>query len=195
MHRALFGLMNLLPIAIMSAAIENASEGIFMAYNTRVVLIGTLFLGMCSGVIGTFMLLRKKALVGDVASHAALPGIGIAYLTVEAFSPGAGKSLPWLLVGASISAACGVIVTNLIQRTKLIKEDAALGIVLSLFFGLGIVLFTIIQGLKTGSAAGLNDFIFGKAAAMTANDVMIIALGSLVVLVVCLALFKEFAVL
>ncbi len=167
----------------------------YMAYNTRIVLLGTLLLGMCSGIVGTFMLLRKKALVGDVASHAALPGIGIAYLAVESVAPGAGKSLPWLLAGASLSAACGVIVTNLIQRTRLIKEDAALGIVLSLFFGAGIVLLTIIQGMKTGSAAGLGDFIFGKAAAMTAMDVTLIATASAVVLVVCFVLFKEFAVL
>ena len=166
-----------------------------MAYNTRIVLLGTLLLGMCSGIVGAFMLLRKKALVGDVASHAALPGIGIAYLAVEAVSPGAGKSLPWLLAGASASAACGVIVTNLIQRTRLIKEDAALGIVLSLFFGAGIVLLTIIQGMKTGSAAGLGDFIFGKAAAMTAMDVTLIATASAIVLLVCFVLFKEFAVL
>lgn len=172
-----------------------ASPATTIPYNTRIVMLGTLLLGMCSGVVGVFMLLRKKALVGDVASHAALPGIGIAYLVVEAFSPGVGKSLPWLLVGASLSAAGGVIVTNLIQRTRLIKEDAALGIVLSLFFGAGIVLLTIIQGMKTGSAAGLNDFIFGKAAAMTAADVLLIAAASSVVLFVCLALFKEFAVL
>src|SRR5437763_3278965 len=101
-------------------------------YNTRVVLIGTLFLGLCSGAVGTFMLLRKKALVGDVASHAALPGIGIAYLAVEAFAPGEGKSLPWLLLGASVSAVCGVVTATLIQRTRLIKDDAALGIVLGL---------------------------------------------------------------
>ena len=174
---------------------RDATSKPIMAYNTQVVLLGTLLLGMCSGVVGTLMLLRKKALVGDVASHAALPGIGIAYLSVEAISPGAGKSLPWLMVGASVSAATGVIVTNLIQRTRLIKEDAALGIVLSLFFGAGIVLFTVIQGMKTGSAAGLNDFIFGNAAAMTATDVRLIASASAVVLVICLVFFKEFAVL
>jgi len=166
-----------------------------IAYNTRIVLMGTLLLGMCGGVVGTFMLLRKKALVGDVASHAALPGIGIAYLVIESVSPGSGKSLPWLLLGASISAACGILTANLIQRTRLIKEDAALGIVLSLFFGAGIVLLTIIQVMKTGSAAGLNDFVFGKTAGMTANDVVLIGVTSGVVLFVCLALFKEFAVL
>lgn len=166
-----------------------------MSYNTRVVLAGTMLLGICSGVIGTFMLLRRKALVGDVASHAALPGIGIAYLVLEGITPGAGKSLPGLLIGAALSAAIGVGVATMIQRTRLIKEDAALGIVLSLFFGAGIVLLTIIQGMKTGSAAGLSDFIFGKAAAMTATDVMLIASASLAVLTLCLILFKEFAVL
>ena len=167
----------------------------YFAYNTWIPLLGTLLLGMCGGVVGTFMLLRKKALVSDVASHAALPGIGIAYLVVEAYYPGRGKSLPWLLTGASISAACGVVVTNLIQRTRLIKEDAALGIVLSLFFGAGIVLLTIIQSMNAGSAAGLNHFIFGKTAAMTLADVNLIAIASVVVLCVCFALFKEFAVL
>ncbi len=167
----------------------------YIAYNTRIVLIGTLLLGMCGGVVGAFMLLRKKALVGDVASHAALPGIGIAYLTVEAIQPGSGKSLPWLLLGASLSAGCGVLMTNLIQRTRLIKEDAALGIVLSLFFGAGIVLLTIIQSMKTGSAAGLNDFVFGKTAAMTLADVVLIAIASAVVMAVCLVLFKEFTIL
>lgn len=166
-----------------------------LAYNTRLVLLGSLFLGMCSGSVGTFMLLRKKALVSDVASHAALPGIGIAYLAAEAISPGGGKSLPWLLVGASLSATCGIIMTNLIQRTRLIKEDAALGIVLGLFFGAGIVLLTIIQGMKTGSAAGLNDFIFGKTASITQTDVLLIACASVVVWLVCFVFFKEFAVL
>ena len=83
----------------------------------------------------------------------------------------------------------------MIQRTRLIKEDAALGIVLSLFFGAGVVLLTIIQEMKTGSAAGLKDFVFGKTAAMTRMDVNLIAIASLVVLIVCWALFKEFAVL
>ena len=167
----------------------------FLAYNTRIPLLGTWLLGMCGGAVGTFMLLRKKALVSDVASHSALPGICIAYLVVEAYSPGNGKSLSWLLIGASVSAACGVLITNLIQRTRLIKEDAALGIVLSLFFGAGVVLLTIIQPMNTGNAAGLNDFIFGKPAAITLSDVYLIAIASGVVLVVCYSHFKEFAVL
>ena len=167
----------------------------YIPYNTRIVLLGTILLGMCGGVVGTWMLLRKKALVGDVASHAALPGIGLAYLVIESIYPGQGKSLFGLMIGASLTAAAGVIVSSLIQRTRLIKEDAALGIVLSLFFGAGIVLLSMIQSMKTGNVAGLNDFVFGKTAAITANDVSLIAIASLVVLVVCLIFFKEFSAL
>lgn len=163
-------------------------------YNTRVVLMGTTLFGACSGVVGAFMLLRKKSLAGDLASHAALPGIGLAYLIHEAFSPGSGKSVPWLLAGAGIGAAAGLGCSRLIQKVRLVKEDAALGIVLSVFFGMGVVLLSIVQQLPTGSA-GLNDFVFGKAASLTSGDVQSIALASGLVLVVCAAFFKEFSLL
>ncbi len=163
-------------------------------YNTRVVLLGTVMFGACGGVVGSFMLLRKKALVGDVASHAALPGIALAYLILEILAPGTGKSPPWLLAGAGAGAAGGLLCAGLLQRIRLIKEDAALGIVLSVFFGFGVVLLTIVQRLPTGSA-GLNEFVFGKAAALTAGDVLSISIASGVILVVCVALFKEFSLL
>ena len=163
-------------------------------YNTRVVLLGTVLFGVCGGVVGAFMLLRKKALVGDVASHAALPGIGLSYVILESLTPGSGQSPHWLLAGAGLTAAGGLLGTRLIQRIRLIKEDAAMGIVLSIFFGFGIVLLTIIQRLPTGSA-GLNEFIFGKAAALTESDVTSIVIASVLVLVVCCAMYKEFSVL
>lgn len=164
-------------------------------YNTRIVLCGTVLFGICGGVVGAFMLLRKKSLVGDVGSHAALPGVGMAYLILETVAPGSGKSPVWLLAGAAAGSACGLCCAGLIQRVRLIKEDAALGIVLSVFFGLGVVLFSIVQDLPTGSAAGLSEFVFGKAAALTAADVSSIAVASVIVLVVCGMLFKEFSLL
>lgn len=164
-------------------------------YNTRLVLCGTLLFGACGGVVGAFMLLRKKSLVGDVASHAALPGIGLAYLIMESISPGSGKTPVWLLLGAGAGSAAGLYCAGLIQRTRLIKEDAALGIVLSVFFGFGIVLLSIVQSLPTGSAAGLTEFVFGKAAALTAGDVASIAVASLIVLSICAVAFKELSLL
>ena len=89
----------------------------------------------------------------------------------------------------------GDLRAGLIQRTRLIKEDAALGIVLSVFFGFGIVLLSIVQSLPTGSAAGLSEFVFGKAAALTAGDVASIAVASLIVLSVCAIAFKELSLL
>jgi manganese/zinc/iron transport system permease protein len=160
-------------------------------YNTRVVLCGTMLFGACGGIVGAFMLLRKKSLVSDVASHAALPGIGLAYLILEALSPGTGKSPAWLLVGAAIGSASGLFCAGLIQRTRLIKEDAALGIILSVFFGFGIVLLSIVQSLPTGSAAGLTEFIFGKAAALTAADVTTIGVASVIIMLACGLLFKD----
>ncbi|MBS0201972.1 MAG: metal ABC transporter permease [Planctomycetes bacterium] len=164
-------------------------------YNTRLVLCGTLLFGACGGVVGAFMLLRKKSLVGDVASHAALPGIGLAYLILEAIAPGSGKTPVWLLVGAAAGSAGGLVCAGLIQRIRLIKEDAALGIVLSVFFGMGIVLLSVIQSLPTGSSAGLSEFIFGKAAALTAADVLSIAIASMLILLICGLLFKELSLL
>lgn len=164
-------------------------------YNTRVVLLGTTMLGVCAGLVGAFMLLRKRSLVGDVVGHASLPGIGIAFIVMEMIEPGGGRSLPGLLCGAAVAGALGVAATTAIVRFTRIKEDAALAIVLSIFFGLGIALFTIIQNIPTGNAAGLNHFIFGKAASLVADDVRLIAKSAFVVLVLCVLLFKEFSLL
>lgn len=164
-------------------------------YNTRVVMLGTLLLGVCAGMVGTFMLLRKRSLVGDVVSHASLPGIAIAFLVLELSSPGSGRSLPGLLAGALAAGLLAVVATTVIRRSTRVKEDAALAIVLSIFFGFGIALFTVVQNLPTGNAAGLHQFIFGKAASIVAADVLLIARAAVVVLILCGLLFKEFALL
>ncbi len=164
-------------------------------YNTRVVTIGTGVLGMAAGLVGTFVLLRKRSLIGDVVGHASLPGIAVAFILVELFFPGHGKSLSGLLAGAALAGFAGIGCITLILRWTRLKEDAALAIVLSVFFGLGMVLFTIIQDLPTGSAAGLNHFIFGAAASMTTRDVQLILYAALAVLGVCVLFFKELGLL
>jgi manganese/zinc/iron transport system permease protein len=163
-------------------------------YNTRVVVIGVSLLGLAAGVIGSFLLLRKRALLGDALSHATLPGIGVAFLLMSA-AGGDGKWLPGLLAGASVSGALGVLCILAITRLSRIKEDAALGIVLSVFFGLGMVLLGIIQRQQTGNAAGLQSFIYGKTASMLLSDAWWIAGVAAAVSFLCVALFKEFALL
>ncbi|MDA0283800.1 MAG: metal ABC transporter permease [Planctomycetota bacterium] len=164
-------------------------------YNTRVVLLGTMLLGVTSGIVGTFMLLRRQALIGDVVSHAALPGVAIAFLIGEAFSPGSGRSLHWLLVGAASTGLLAVVCVGIIRRFSVVKPDAALATVLGVFFGFGAVLFKTVQELPSGNQAGLQQFILGSASTMIAADVVMIAKAAAVVLVLSLLLLKELSIL
>ena len=122
-------------------------------YNTRVVFAGVTALGCASGFAGAFLLLRKRSLLSDTLSHSTLPGIAIAFLVAEGagFS---GRSLPWLLCGGAVSGVLGMLTVVAIRTRSRVKDDAALAIVLSVFFGLGIALLVIIQQLPTGNAAG-----------------------------------------
>jgi manganese/zinc/iron transport system permease protein len=163
-------------------------------YNTRVVFAGVTVLGAASGLVGTFLLLRKRSLLSDTVSHCTLPGIAIAFLIAEATGI-SGRSLPLLLLGAATTGVLGMGAVAAIRAKSRVKDDAALAIVLSVFFGLGIALMVIIQQLPTGNAAGLSHFIYGKAASMTAGDAQLILFASLTVALVCAALFKEFKLL
>lgn len=164
-------------------------------YNTRIVLAGTALLGLSGGIVGTFLVLRKRALAADVVSHASLPGIAIAFLLAEQFAPGQGRSVLVLLCGAFVTGFLGMAMTLAIRRWTRIKEDAAMAIVLGIFFGFGMALFTVVQRTRTGNAAGLSHFIFGKAASLVAADVWLIGIVSAIVTVVCCGLFKELALL
>jgi manganese/zinc/iron transport system permease protein len=163
-------------------------------YNTRIVVIGTGLLGAAAGVIGSFALLRKRALLGDALSHAMLPGIAVAYLLATLWG-GEGKSLPLLLLGATTSGLIGTLCVLGIRHWTRLKEDAALSIVLSVFFGLGVALLGLIQQTPRGHAAGLESFIFGKASALTAQDAWLIFWGGLGCVLLVALLFKEWTLL
>ncbi|MEM6884429.1 MAG: iron chelate uptake ABC transporter family permease subunit [Verrucomicrobiota bacterium] len=163
-------------------------------YNTRIVFIGTALFGAVGGMVGTFLLLRKRSLMSDTISHATLPGIGIAFIVGELFL-GYGKSLPWLMFGAAVTGLAGMGMVLAIRKLSKIKDDAALAIVLSVFFGFGIALVTMVQQMPTGNAAGLEGFIYGKAASMTVSDGWLIFSAALVAGLVCYFFYKEFKVL
>lgn len=163
-------------------------------HNTRTVLLGTAGLGFASGLVGGFMLLRKRALLGDALSHATLPGIGVAFIVMTAFG-GTGKWLPGLLLGAAVAGALGVGAILTIVHLTRIKEDAALGIVLSVTFGLGVAILGIIQNTGGASAAGLGSFIYGKTASMVVADVQLILVVAAAVSAVSMLLLKEFRLL
>lgn len=159
-------------------------------YNASVVVFGVTALGLAAGAVGTFLVLRRRALLSDALSHATLPGILLAFLLAGAMGWNA-RSLPLLLAGAAFSAFAGVFAVNAISRLTRITEDAAIGIVLSVFFAGGIVLLSYAQTLPTGGQAGLRSFIFGQAAALGRGEALgiaAIAAGSVLVLAL---LFKE----
>ncbi len=162
--------------------------------NTMWVVLGVLALGIASGAVGAFLVLRRRALTADVISHATLPGIAVAFIVMVGAGL-TGKSLPGLLLGAYIAGLAAMVVIVLIRRTTRLKDDAAIGIVLSVFFGLGICLLSFVQQMPSGNAAGLESFIFGKAATMLSGDAQLIGIASLVVIVVIVLFFKEFGAL
>ena len=155
-------------------------------YNAALVLQGVSLLGAAAGVIGCFAVLRRRALTGDALAHASLPGLCLAFIILRE------KSLPVLLTGAAASGILGIGVIAGLRRWTRIKEDAAIGIILSVFTGVGTVLLSIIQSLPGGSRAGLDSFIFGKTAGMIQEDVQLITGLALATLVMVALAFKEF---
>lgn len=161
-------------------------------YNTSVVVLGTTLLGIAAGIIGVFGLLRKRALMADALAHATLPGIALAFIIATMVGIN-GRSLPILLAGGAISGVIGVSCVHLILRHSRLKEDAAIGIVLSVFFGLGVVLLSYIQVMRTGNQGGLKSFIYGQTAAMSGGDAILMGGIALAAVVATVLLFKEFA--
>ncbi len=153
--------------------------------NTRTVLLGTMLLGLVAGVVGSFAVLRRRALLGDALAHASLPGIGVAYFIVG------DRSTPAFLAGALAFGLLGVGCVAFLRAYTRIKDDAAIGLVLSVFFGLGIVFSRIIQSRPTGNRAGLDGFILGKAASMVHSDVIAIGAVAAVSLLIVALLYKE----
>ena len=140
-------------------------------------------------MLGSFAVLRKESLLGDAISHAALPGIAIAFLISGA------KESNTLLLGALISGLIGTFwIRGIVQKTHL-KTDTALGLILSLFFGFGMLLLTFIQKQPNANQAGLDKYLFGQAATLVESDVWLMAIVTGLCLFVVLLFWKEFKIL
>ena len=163
-------------------------------YNTRLVVICTMLLGCACGLMGGFLLLRKRSLMGDTLSHATLPGVCLAFF-IGVMLGGQGKSLPLLLCGATVTGVLGCATVLFIRNHSRIKDDAAMGIVLSVFFGAGVVLLTMVTKMPDGAAAGLESFIYGKTASMVLSDFRLLVVVTVCVLLLSVLLFKEFRLL
>jgi manganese/zinc/iron transport system permease protein len=164
-------------------------HGLLFDYTLRTVALGTAVLGLVSGTLGAFAFLRRQSLIGDAISHAALPGVVLAFMLTGIKGPAV------LMAGAAAAGIAGVLLVIGVTRSTRIKQDAALGIVLSVFFGFGLMLLTFLQRDPNARQAGLNHFLFGQAATLLGGDVLIMAIFGGAALVLLALFWKEFKLL
>ena len=162
---------------------------VFSDYTLRTITLGTAILGAVTGMLGSFAVLRKQSLLGDAISHAALPGIAIAFLLTGS------KDSNVLLIGALISGLVGTFWIRGITSKTHLKSDTALGLILSLFFGFGMLLLTFIQKQPDANQAGLDKYLFGQAATLVESDVWLMTFVTGLCLIVLLLFWKEFKIL
>lgn len=160
--------------------------GILGDYTFQTVALGSALLGLISGVLGCFAVLRKQSLLGDGVSHAALPGVVMAFILLQS------KNTEVLLFRALLSGLLATFIILGIVRYSRIKFDSALALVMSVFFGLGLVLLTYVQKIPNSNQAGLNRFIFGQASTLLQKDIIIMAICGAVLLFLVGLFWKEF---
>lgn len=156
--------------------------------SVRTALAGSLLLGVGCGLLGSFLVVRKMALVGDTLSHAVLPGVALGFLWNMTKDPVA------IFIGATAAGLLGTLVVGWITRTTRLKEDAALGLVLASFFAVGVCLMTMFQRLPTGAKSGIEKFLFGQAAAVSAGDVKLMTFTTVLTALLIVLFYKEFLV-
>ena len=161
----------------------------FQDVNIRYVALGTVLLGASSALVGCFTFLRKKALVGDTIAHSILPGICLSFIIFETKDPLV------LLLGAMFSGWLSVYIVDYISANSKIKPDTAIGLTLSVFFGVGVLLLTHIQHSGNAAQAGLDKFLFGKAASLVQNDVITFGIVSIILIGTIILFFKQFSLI
>lgn len=162
-----------------------------LSYNVFYVILGTMLLGLVAGVVGSFAVLRKKALLTDALAHCTLPGVCVAYLVLYALDIEK-KSLLVFLLFAFFSSLIGLLSISYFSRSSRVSSDTAIGVVLSSFFGFGVLLLGILQYLPNTNAAGVNSFIYGQTASIVKRDVDFLLMLSVAVFLSTLFLKRYF---
>lgn len=160
------------------------------ASNTTVVVVASGFFGVACGLVGVFALLRQRSLTADAIGHATLPGVAGAFILTTMLGLSVRES-PVLLVGAAVTGAIGAWTIQLIVERTRLREDAAIGIVLSVFFGVGVVLMGVVQNMESGTQGGLTTFVFGHTASMLRVDALAMAVLAAVALTATLLLRRQ----
>lgn len=159
---------------------------LFQDYTFQTVALGSTLLGLISGVLGSFAVLRKQSLLGDGVSHSSLPGVVMAFVLLGS------KNTEVLLLGALVSGLLATLLIISIVRHTRVKFDSALALVMSVFFGLGLILLTYVQKIPNSNQAGLKRFIFGQASTLLQRDIELMMICGLVLLALVLLFWKEF---
>jgi manganese/zinc/iron transport system permease protein len=161
--------------------IDELARALPLSYTEAIVAIGSAAIGMLAGMVGCTAVLRRRAMVGDAMSHAALPGVCVAFLLTGSKAPHV------LLAGALVAGLLAAFVVVLLDRSRAVPVDAAIGVVLSVSFSVGIVLLALIARRPDADQAGLERYLFGQAASLLTEDVraiLVLLATSLLVLVV-----------
>lgn len=166
----------------------NIIINLFHDYTFQTVALGSALLGLISGVVGSFAVLRKQSLLGDGISHSALPGVAMAFMLTGS------KHTEVLLIGAFISGLLATLLITGIVKNSRIKFDSALALVMSVFFGLGMVLLTYVQKIPNSNQAGLKRFIFGQASTLLKRDVHLMLLCGIILIALVILFWKEFKI-
>lgn len=164
-------------------------QNLLFDYTLRTVALGSALLGIVSGALGAFAVLRRQSMLGDAMSHAALPGVVLAFIVTGSKEPLA------LMIGAAIAGWLGALLVSAVVRTTRVKSDSALGLALAVFFGFGLVLLTYVQKLPNAAQAGLDKYLFGQAAALLERDLIAMAALGLPALLLLALFWKELKLL
>jgi len=162
-------------------------SAILLNSNIQWVLFSTMMLGIAAGIVGCLSYWKKQSLMSDALAHAAFPGVVIAFLLFQE------KNLLVLIIGAALSALIGAFFVLWIQSSTRIKEDTAMGMILSIFYGFGIMLLTV-ANRKVGNQSGLSDFILGESASMVQRDVWSMLILAVLVIGIVFVAFKEWKI-
>jgi len=155
-------------------------------YTLRLVLIGIILLSSITSILGVFILLRRQSLLSDTIAHASLPGLTLAFLITHSRHP------LILLCGATISGSIGTALAYIIEYKTTLKKDTILGIILSVFFGVGLILMTIVQRSSITNKTLLHKMLFGNIATILPSDIYAL-IGVVCIVYACLTLFwKDF---
>lgn len=157
--------------------------------NIRYVVLGTMLLTSSTAIVGTFALLKKKALLGDATAHAVFPGICMAFMITGTKHP------VYLTIGAFASGWLAILLIDLLTKHSKIKEDIAIALMLSITFGVGTLLLSIIQNSANVAQVGLNNYLFGKAATLLSEDLVLLSILGLIILLTVGSFFKEFSLI